>query len=104
MESIEKTLKDLRHSVIYKHIIVDIETELIEKFLRIAFEMKMMSSYHHYMFTSLVCASSLYVGYISLYVGYITTICWLHLTICWLHHHYMLVTSSLYVGCIITMY
>ena len=55
MDNTEKTLKDLRYSIPYRQIIVDIETEEIVDFLKSAYDMHMLTSYHHYMFTSLVC-------------------------------------------------
>lgn len=56
MVDIERTLKELRYNVPYRHIIVDIETEQIPHFLDIALRMGILTSYHHYMFTSLVRA------------------------------------------------
>ena len=43
-----------RYNIPYKHIIVDIETEQITHFLDVASRMGILTSYHHYMFTSLV--------------------------------------------------
>lgn len=54
MTDIEKTLKELRYNIPYKHVIVDIETEKITHFLDVASRMGILTSYHHYMFTSLV--------------------------------------------------
>lgn len=51
---LERTLKDLRYNVQYKHIIVDIQTDQIAHFLDVAARMAILTSYHHYMFTSLV--------------------------------------------------
>ena len=54
MENCERTLKDLRYTIPYRQIIVDIETEGIADFLKAAESMGMLTAYHHYMFTSLV--------------------------------------------------
>lgn len=53
-KDIEKTLKELRYNVPYKNVIVDIPTEDIPHFLEVALHMSILTSYHHYMFTSLV--------------------------------------------------
>lgn len=54
MSDIEKTLKELRYNIPYRHILVDMETAQIPTFLDIACRMNILTSYHHYMFTSLV--------------------------------------------------
>jgi len=54
INGIEKTLKELRYNVQYKRIIVDIQTDQITYFLDVAARMGILTSYHHYMFTSLV--------------------------------------------------
>ena len=54
MTSVEKTLKELRYNVQYKHVIVDVETHEVAYFLDVAARMGILTPYHHYMFTSLV--------------------------------------------------
>lgn len=54
MTDIEATLKELRFNIPYRQIIVDIETDQIPRFLDVASRMGILTSYHHYMFTSLV--------------------------------------------------
>ncbi|XP_067946370.1 glutamate receptor ionotropic, kainate 2-like [Watersipora subatra] len=63
INDIEKTLKELRTNVNYKHIIVDIQTDQIAYFLDVAARMGILTSYHHYMFTSLDLAAINIGGY-----------------------------------------
>ena len=54
LRDIEQTLKELRYNQPYKHVIVDIHTHKIKEFLQAAAAMGLLTTYHHYMFTSLV--------------------------------------------------
>lgn len=63
INDIAKTLKELRYNVQYKHIIVDIQTDQISHFLDVAARMSILSSYHHYMFTSLVSIRRIFRHY-----------------------------------------
>lgn len=54
MKDINQTLKELRYNQPYKHIIVELRTHEIRAFLGAARGMGLLTSYHHYMFTSLV--------------------------------------------------
>lgn len=56
LRDIEQTLKELRYNQPYKHVIVDIHSHEIRSFLQSATAMGLLTTYHHYMFTSLVSA------------------------------------------------
>ncbi|XP_067947116.1 glutamate receptor ionotropic, kainate 2-like [Watersipora subatra] len=53
MADMQRALKDLRYGHSYQHILVDIKTEDIADFLKAAHKIGMLTSYQHYMFTSL---------------------------------------------------